>query len=119
MHCGRFARPFRRAFALRAELAVAYARAADGKVLIAHQALRIAKLERQVYGQKSKRGTLAGASTLKVKKPAYRRHLELAILAGRYDTIKALKPPTITRRKLRPPSHQVEVAWTNCLIDAY
>lgn len=38
-----------------AELAVAKARASDDKALIAHQALRIAKLERQVYGPRKER----------------------------------------------------------------
>jgi transposase len=38
-----------------AELAVANAMASEDKALIAHQRLRIAKLERQVYGQRSER----------------------------------------------------------------
>jgi transposase len=38
-----------------AELAVAKAMASEDKALIAHQRLRIAKLERQVYGQRSER----------------------------------------------------------------
>ena len=38
-----------------AELAVARARASEDLALIAHQKLRIAKLERQVYGQRSER----------------------------------------------------------------
>ena len=38
-----------------AELAVAKARASEDLALIAHQKLRIAKLERQVYGQRSER----------------------------------------------------------------
>ena len=38
-----------------AELAVARAMASDDKALIAHQKLRIAKLERQLYGQRSER----------------------------------------------------------------
>jgi transposase len=38
-----------------AELAVARAKASDDKALIAHQALRIAKLERQIYGTRSER----------------------------------------------------------------
>ena len=38
-----------------AELAVAQAKAAEDKALIAAQKLRIAKLERQVYGQRSER----------------------------------------------------------------
>jgi transposase len=41
--------------ALKAELAVALAKASEDAALIAHQRLRIAKLERQVYGQKSER----------------------------------------------------------------
>jgi len=40
-----------------AELAVARAKAADDNALIAHQKLRIAKLERQVYGQRSERSS--------------------------------------------------------------
>lgn len=39
-----------------AELAVAKAMASDDKALIAHQALRIAKLERQIYGPRTERG---------------------------------------------------------------
>lgn len=38
-----------------AELAVANAKAAEDQALIAAQKLRIAKLERQVYGQRSER----------------------------------------------------------------
>ena len=38
-----------------AELAVARAEASDDKALIAHQKLRIAKRERQLYGQRSER----------------------------------------------------------------
>jgi transposase len=41
-----------------AELAVAKAMASDDKALIAHQALRIAKLERQVYGARKERRSL-------------------------------------------------------------
>jgi transposase len=39
-----------------AELAVAKAKTSDDKALIAHQALRIAKLERQLYGPRKERG---------------------------------------------------------------
>ena len=39
--------------ALKAELAVARAKASEDAALIVRQTLRIAKLERQVYGQKS------------------------------------------------------------------
>jgi transposase len=42
-------------FDVTAELAVAKAMASDDKALIAHQALRIAKLERQVYGARKER----------------------------------------------------------------
>src|SRR5580700_6159325 len=38
-----------------AELAVAKAMASEDKALIAHQALRIAKLERQIYGPRKER----------------------------------------------------------------
>ncbi|MDG3444701.1 transposase, partial [Nitrospirillum amazonense] len=38
-----------------AELAVARAKASEDLALIAHQKLRIAQLERQVYGQRSER----------------------------------------------------------------
>ncbi len=38
-----------------AELAIAHARATEDTALIAQQKLRIAKLERQVYGQRSER----------------------------------------------------------------
>ncbi len=38
-----------------AELAVAKARASEDLALIAQQKLRIAKLERQIYGQRSER----------------------------------------------------------------
>jgi transposase len=41
--------------ATRAELAVAKALASEDQTLIAHQKLRIAKLERQIYGQSSER----------------------------------------------------------------
>jgi transposase len=44
-----------RAFEVTAELMVARARAAEDAALIAQQRLRIAKLERQVYGQRSER----------------------------------------------------------------
>ena len=43
---------------LEAEIAVARARRSDDLALIAHQKLRIAKLQRQIYGQKSERGAL-------------------------------------------------------------
>ena len=42
-------------FDVAAELAVAKAMASEDKALIAHQALRIAKLERQVYGPRKER----------------------------------------------------------------
>ena len=38
-----------------ADLAVAKAMASEDKALIAHQALRIAKLERQIYGPRKER----------------------------------------------------------------
>src|SRR5271165_5750521 len=38
-----------------AELAVAHAKASEDMALIAQQKLRIAKLERQIYGQRSER----------------------------------------------------------------
>ena len=41
--------------ALKAELAVARAKASEDAALIVQQTLRIAKLERQVYGQRSER----------------------------------------------------------------
>src|ERR1700712_3988638 len=41
--------------ALKAELAVGRAKASEDAALIVQQTLRIAKLERQVYGQKSER----------------------------------------------------------------
>jgi transposase len=41
-----------------AELAVARAKASDDLALIAHQKLRIAKLERQIYGPRSERSSL-------------------------------------------------------------
>ena len=44
-----------RALEVAAELAVARAKASEDLVLIAQQKLRIAKLERQVYGQRSER----------------------------------------------------------------
>jgi capsule polysaccharide export protein KpsE/RkpR len=43
--------------ALKAELAVARAKASEDMALIAAQKLRIVKLERQIYGQKSERST--------------------------------------------------------------
>jgi transposase len=42
--------------AVAAELAVAKAKASEDQALIAHQTLRIAKLERQIYGQRSEHG---------------------------------------------------------------
>jgi transposase len=44
-----------KALAVAAELAVAHAKASEDMALIAQQKLRIAKLERQVYGQRSER----------------------------------------------------------------
>ncbi len=44
-----------RALEVAAELAIARARASQDMALIAHQKLRIAKLERQLYGQRSER----------------------------------------------------------------
>src|ERR1700726_2828561 len=41
-----------------AELAVARARASEDLALIAHQKLRIAKLERKIYGPRSERSSL-------------------------------------------------------------
>src|SRR2546423_13812810 len=43
--------------ALAAELAVARAKASEDSALIAQQKLRIAKLERQIYGQRSERSS--------------------------------------------------------------
>src|SRR5436190_6975037 len=44
-----------RAVDIAAELAVARAKASEDSALIAQQKLRIAKLERQIYGQRSER----------------------------------------------------------------
>ena len=44
-----------KALEVAAELAVARARASQDMALIAHQKLRIARLERQLYGQRSER----------------------------------------------------------------
>ena len=41
--------------ALKAELAIARAKASEDMALIAQQKLRIAKLEHQIYGQRSER----------------------------------------------------------------
>jgi transposase len=46
-----------KALEVAAELAVARAKAAEDSALIAHQKLRIAKLERQIYGQRSERSS--------------------------------------------------------------
>jgi transposase len=46
-----------RALEIAAELAVARAKASDDSALIAHQKLRIAKLERQIYGPRSERSS--------------------------------------------------------------
>ncbi len=46
-----------KALEIAAELAVARAKAAEDSALIAHQNLRIAKLERQIYGQRSERSS--------------------------------------------------------------
>ena len=45
------------ALAIAAELAVARAKASEDAALIAQQKLRIAKLERQIYGQRSERSS--------------------------------------------------------------
>ena len=44
-----------KALDIAAELAVAHAKASEDSALIAQQKLRIAKLERQIYGQRSER----------------------------------------------------------------
>src|SRR5436190_5958597 len=44
-------------FEIAAELAVARAKASEDSALIVHQKLRIAKLERQIYGQRSERSS--------------------------------------------------------------
>lgn len=46
-----------KALEIAAELAVARAKASEDKAMIAHQQLRIAKLERQLYGQRSERSS--------------------------------------------------------------
>src|SRR6478609_6910926 len=46
-----------KALDIAAELAVAVAKAAEDSALIAQQKLQIAKLERQIYGQRSERST--------------------------------------------------------------
>ncbi len=44
-----------RALQVEAELAIANARATDDQAMIAHQQLQIAKLQHQLYGQRSER----------------------------------------------------------------
>jgi len=46
-----------KALEIAAELAVARAKASEDDALIAQQKLRIAKLERQIYGQRSERSS--------------------------------------------------------------
>ncbi len=46
-----------KALEIAAELAVARAKASEDSALIAQQQLRIAKLERQIYGQRSERSS--------------------------------------------------------------
>ena len=46
-----------KALDIAAELAVAHAKASEYSALIAQQKLRIAKLERQIYGQRSERSS--------------------------------------------------------------
>ena len=46
-----------KAFEIAAELAVARAKASEDSALIAQQKLRIAKLERQIYGQRLERSS--------------------------------------------------------------
>ena len=46
-----------KALEVAAELAVARAKASEDSALIAQQKLRIAKLERQIYGQRSERSS--------------------------------------------------------------
>ncbi len=51
-----------KALEIAAELAVARAKASEDNALIAQQKLRIAKLERQIYGQRSERSLVTGIS---------------------------------------------------------
>jgi hypothetical protein len=46
-----------KALDIAAELAVALAKASEDTALIAHQKLQIAKLQRQIYGQRSERSS--------------------------------------------------------------
>jgi len=58
-----------------AELAVARAKASEDLALIARQKLRIAKLERQVYGQRSERSErLADQLGADVRRAGSQRH---------------------------------------------
>ena len=64
-----------KALEVAAELAVARAKASEDVALIAQQKLRIAKLERQVYGQRSERSArLIDQLALDVRRAGSRRH---------------------------------------------
>ena len=63
------------ALEIAAELAVARAKASEDAALIAQQKLRIAKLERQIYGQRSERSArLTDQLALRVRRAVSRRH---------------------------------------------
>jgi transposase len=64
-----------RALEVTAELMVARAKASEDVALIAQQKLRIAKLERQVYGQRSERSArLIDQLALEFERAGGRRH---------------------------------------------
>ena len=62
-----------RAARVEAELAVAKAKASDDQAVIAHQQLQIAKLTRQLYGQRSERTVQLRACSPAPVTPACRR----------------------------------------------
>ena len=64
-----------KALEVAAELAVARAKASEDRALIAQQKLRIAKLERQIYGQRSERSSrLIDQLALDVRRAGSQRH---------------------------------------------
>ena len=80
-----------------AELAVARARASDDLALIAHQKLRIAKLERQLYGQRSERqAQLIDQMELELEEhgaSASADELAAELAAARTTQVLSLRPP--------------------------
>src|SRR5258706_10689900 len=80
-----------------AELAVAYAKASEDSALIAQQKLRIAKLERPIYGQRSER-----SSRLIDQLALTFEGLEANATEAELAADRAVARPTIVRGLTRP-----------------